>query len=432
MSDLFTKITAIATLEQGWTKVKGNQGGAGGDRMTLNQFEVNRDRRIATLHRALISGEYWPAPLRVVEIPKKSGGRRVLSIPSVIDRVAQSAASLILTPLLDAEFEDASFGYRPGRSVQMAVARVATLRRQGYGWTVDGDIEAYFDNVPHRRLLARLERSVDCAKTIDLVARWLEAYSETERGLPQGGPISPLLSNLYLDDIDEGLDGKGMRLVRFADDFLIMCNSELAAAQAHDKVARLLKEAGLRLNPEKTRITRFEEATRFLGHLFVRGMAMPSEYEEFLEPSEEPTPPAAAEPADADISDGPRDRLRWVYVTTPGRVLDHRNQSLVIRDGADGPELSAIPPGWADAIELGGDCPATDPALRLALSQGTPVYFLDGSGEMLGAACPPVSDRAELHLDQARHALDTDKCTAIAQILVAARLENQRAQLYRH
>lgn len=431
---MFDIISALSTLEDAWSKVKANGGGPGGDGMTLFEFEMNRGRRLSTLQRSLQSGEYWPGPLKVVSIPKKTGGVRVLRIPTILDRVAQTAAALVLTPKLDPEFEDESFGYRPGRSVQQAVARVATLRREGYHWTVDGDIDDYFDSVPHRRLLERITRYVDCERTVDLISRWLEAYSDTERGLPQGGPISPLLANLYLDDVDEAIQGKGVRLVRFADDFLLMCNSEMAALEAREKMAGLLAREGLALNAEKTRVTRFEEATRFLGHLFVRGLSMPAEYEEAATAIAEadmrgPDVPA---PSDAEPDAGalPVDRLRWIYVQTPGRVLSHRNLSLTVED-ADGAELAAVPAGWADGIELGEAVHAEDAALRLALAHGVPVYYVDGSGRTLGRLEPPLAERAAVHLDQARTALDPKLAAALAARIVAGKLSNQRAQLYR-
>ena len=244
---MYNAIIAKENLRAAWEKVKRNAGGPGGDGTTLAEFETALDQRLDALRDQLKDGYYWPRPVRYLEIPKKRGGIRRLSIPSVVDRVAQTATALVLTPVLDAEFEDSSFAYRPGRSVAQAARRVALLRRQGYVWTVDGDIEAFFDTVPHDRLLSRLSRSVSCEHTIDLVSRWLEAYGEAGRGLPQGGPISPLLANLHLDNIDEQIETGGVRLVRFADDFLLLCRSEAAAEQGLAKMTTLLAAAGLRL-----------------------------------------------------------------------------------------------------------------------------------------------------------------------------------------
>ena len=434
---MFDKIIDRQNMLAAWHKVNANAGGPGGDGTTLGTFEIGLAKRLDALIEDLREGQYWPRPVRYVEIPKRRGGLRRLSIPSVIDRVAQTAAALVLTPHLDAEFEESSFGYRPGRSVAQAARRVATLRREGYVWTVDGDIEAFFDNVPHDRLLARLSRSVKCPYTVDLVSRWLEAYGESGRGLPQGSPISPLLANLHLDDVDERIEGRGVRLVRFADDFLLLCKTEAAADEGLTRMAELLREVGLQLNPEKTRIRRFEEATRFLGHLFVRGIAMkelwdeedgltaplpPGKLGEAIAPEAEPD---AVEPEGGDLAT----RLRWLYVATPGRVLAARGQTLSVLEGEDGPELAAVQPGWADAIEIGPGASIEDGAMRLAISTRTPVHFTSGDGALLATLEPAPADRASLHLDQARHVLDPALRAVLAARFVEGRIRNQRAVL---
>jgi len=432
--ELFARIIAPDTLRRGWDRVKANAGGPGGDGMTLGTFEIGLENRLHGLHLALLEGDYWPAPVRIAEIPKRRGGIRTLRIPSVADRVVQSAAALILTPILDEEFEDSSFAYRPGRSVQQAVARVAALRREGYVWTVDGDIEDFFDSVRHDRLLARLESATGCEQTTDLVERWLEAYCEHGTGLPQGAPISPLLANLYLDDIDERIARGGVRLVRFADDFLLLCRSEMAAKGARARMAELLEGAGLRLHPGKARIVPFEQATRFLGHLFLRGLAMREEHDE-EDGLTEPPPPGRlgrriAEP-EAEADDGLSARVRWLHIHEPGRVVARRNMGLSIRDGRDGPELAAVQPDWADAVELGAAVQIEDDALRLLMADRIPVSFLAGDGSLLATMDPAPAERAALHLDQARHVLDPALRTALACRFVAGRIWNQRALLKR-
>ncbi len=440
---LFEAITRLDTLEVAWEKVRANAGGAGGDRMTVEEFSIDLPTRLVRLQLALRHGTYRPGPLRRVDVPKDSGGVRVLSIPTVADRVAQTAAALVLGPTLDAEMEDSSFGYRPGRSVAMAVAHVAELRRAGYEWVVDGDIERYFDRVPHDRLLARLERSVAERPVLDLVALWLDAFSGPEGrwglGLPQGSPIAPLLANLYLDDVDERIAGRGVRLVRFADDFLLMCRTETAAESARGRMAELLAEHGLRLNPDKTRVVPFERGFRFLGHLFVRSLVVKE-----IDTGEEPVrdgllpdaarllaahPPDGAEAPDDDDPGARAPGLRVLYVTEPGRRLGLRNQSFTVTE--DGAELIAIPPQRLDRVELGPGSDAAPQALRHALAHGVRVAFVDGGGDTLGTLEPAVAPRAGLHLAQARCALDPAVRLDLARRIVAGRLANQRALLAR-
>ncbi|HRD78528.1 MAG TPA: reverse transcriptase domain-containing protein, partial [Hyphomicrobiaceae bacterium] len=198
----------------------------------LATFAANAPQRLVRLRAALRDGSYRPRALRRVAIPKDDGGERVLAIPAVVDRIAQTAIAQALTPWLEREFEDSSFGYRPGRSVQDAVRRVSELRAAGLTHVVDADISAFFDSVPHESLLARLAESMDEGPTTQLIALWLEHAGNDGRGLAQGSPLSPLLSNLCLDRIDEAFAGRGARIVRFADDFVILCRSHDAAGES--------------------------------------------------------------------------------------------------------------------------------------------------------------------------------------------------------
>jgi len=439
---LFARITELETLEQGWQRVRRNAGSAGGDGMTVDDYADGVALRLMRLQRDLRLGTYVPGPMRELDVPKRSGGTRRLAIPCVNDRVAQTAAAQVLGPLLEREMEDASFGYRPGRSVRMAVSRIAQHRRNGYTWVVDGDIERYFDSVPHERLLDRLARSVDDAQVVDLVALWLEAYAHDDRGLPQGSPISPLLSNLYLDDIDERIQGRGVRLVRFADDFVLLCRSETAAAEARGRMAALLDEHGLRLHPDKTRVVPFEQGFRFLGHLFVHSLIMQELAEDEAAPPADAAGLAAllaerAERADetdgaaggdaaADLAPG----LRVLYVTEPGRRLALRNQAFTVEE--DGAELIAVPDRRVDRIELGPHCTVSAAALRHAAGSRTELALVNGWGETVARLEPAgATRRADLQLDQARHVLDAGLRVGLARRLVDGRIRNQRALLRR-
>ncbi|MBK8906690.1 MAG: CRISPR-associated endonuclease Cas1 [Rhodospirillales bacterium] len=290
---LFASVCSAHTLTMGWAKVRANKGGPGGDGETLWDFRAQAGPRIERLARELMGGDYRPGPLRAVDVPKRSGGTRTLSIPCVVDRVAQTAAAMVLGPVLEPEFEDSSFAYRPGRSVERAVARVSALYRDGYRYVVDGDIRAYFDSIPHAPLVARLEAIVDDERLIDLIELWLEGFDEDGVGIPQGSPISPLLANLYLDAVDERIERRGVRLVRYADDFVLLCRSESRAAGALERMAALLAEHGLELHPEKTRIVRFENGFTFLGRLFVRSLVVKTDPDEAAPEvaASEPDPP---------------------------------------------------------------------------------------------------------------------------------------------
>ena len=273
---MFKQAIGLDNLWPAWERVRRNRGGAGGDGVGVGRFSEAAAANLGRLHRDLVNGTYRAGPLRQVDIPKKSGGVRQLRIPCVRDRIVQTAIAMALSPLLEPEMEDSSFAYRPGRSVQMAVDRVQLNYREGFRWVVDGDIERYFDHVPHPEMINTLARYVSDGAVIDFVAAWLHESGLEGRGLAQGSPLSPLLANLYLDHIDEQIEGRGVRLVRFADDFLLMCRDQGKAEKAAEKMAALLSKHGLRLHPGKTKIVPFERGFRFLGHLFVNAVCLPS------------------------------------------------------------------------------------------------------------------------------------------------------------
>lgn len=452
-AELFARVSAPEMLQRAWSKVWSNGGAAGGDYVTVEAFARNVVARLSRLRRALRDGSYRPGPVREVHVPKRSGsGLRKLAIPCVVDRVAQTAAAMVLTPLLDEEFEPSSFGYRPGRSVKQAVARVMAARSEGFNWVVDADIENYFDSIPHDGLMERWAQSVSHGPLTELVWLWLTSAEPSGRGVAQGSPLSPLLSNLYLDRLDEALFAHDMRLVRFADDFVILCRSEHGAERAMKRAARLLAGHGLKLNMEKSRIIDFERGFRFLGHLFVRSMALkttPEKADEndirelMRELARKEAREAAAE-ADRQAREasmrarGYSPGFRVLHIMSADRRLNIRNQSFTVEEARGGPgeglrwrELIAIPHREVDRIDIGPSAGFTEEALRHALATDTAVAFVGGHGETLGWACEPLAERAGRHLAQAKVALDEGERLRLARILVEGRLRNQRAMLRR-
>lgn len=432
--ELFERVIAFDTMHAAWMKVAGNHGAPGGDGVTVAQVGRDAMGRLSQLCADLSDGTYRPGPLRHVDIPKRSGGTRRLSIPCVIDRVAQGAVTAVLVPLLDPEFEDSSFGYRPGRSVQQAVERVAMLRRQGFEWVVDADIERYFDTVPHAPLLERLSRHVGDTRLLALIGEWLAAAAPEGVGLPQGSPISPLLANLYLDEVDERIERHGVRLVRFADDFVLLCRSEAAAAGARQRVAALLDGLGLSLHPEKTRIVSFDDGFTFLGRKFVRSVIVRAEQPVddgaavALAAIMSDPPPGSGEP-DGQAESARGTVIRPLYLRTPGRVLDVRNQAFVVRDGDN--ELLAVMPAQVGRIEIGPHADATLAALRHAVLHRIPLVHVDGHGGTLGRTEGVESARAGLHRDQAEGVIDPARRLDLARIIAAGRVHGQRTLLKR-
>jgi CRISP-associated protein Cas1 len=268
---LLASIISDAHLRQAWRRVKANGGAPGQDRQSIADFETSLDASLLEIRTKVLDGTYRPRPMRLLPIPKPNGGERMLAIPSMADRILQASTAQVLDEFLDPTMSDASFGYRRGRSVEHAVARVTTYRLWGSAWVVDGDIHAYFDSIPHDALLASLSSNIRCDATLRLIALWLANFGTAGCGIAQGSPLSPLLANLYLDPVDKAIHTRRVRLVRFADDFVLVTRSQARAIWAKVEMARLLGPKGLRLNHEKTRVVSFAEGFEFLGYLFKDG-----------------------------------------------------------------------------------------------------------------------------------------------------------------
>ena len=265
---LFDDGTNRDSLARAWRQVRRKKGGPGGDGTTIGMFAAGLPGRLDRLSADLRHGRYRAGPLKRYPIAKPEGGQRWLAIPTVTDRVAQGAFARALSVHLDPGMADVSFAYRPGKSVELAVGRVVAYRLWGYRHVVDADIRRFFDRVPHAPLVACLRQSIDCRRTVGLIAGWLDSFTPWRRGLAQGSPISPILANLYLAPVDRAFTGRRVRLVRYADDLLLFGRTQAAAAAARDRLERELRHLGLSLNREKTAITGFDQGFCFLGHRF--------------------------------------------------------------------------------------------------------------------------------------------------------------------
>lgn len=262
-----------ANMKRAWQRVRANAGAPGIDGMTVKAFPAFARKAWGRIRSQLSEGTYHPAPVRRVEIPKPDGSKRPLGVPTVLDRVIQQAIAQVLTPLYDGEFSSQSYGFREGRNAHQAVRHVEAAWRQKRRHAVDCDLKAFFDTVNHDRLLARLGAKIGGGKLLRLIGRYLRAGVElpdgtreaTVLGVPQGGPLSPLLANLTLDALDKELERRGHVFARYADDFLILVRSAKAAERVMASVSRYVeKRLKLRVNRAKSRCAPLAQCA-FLG-----------------------------------------------------------------------------------------------------------------------------------------------------------------------
>lgn len=273
--NLLQSILEPANLQTAWKRVKENKGSPGIDNVTIEEFPAYARDHWQEIRTALLQGDYIPSPVRRVEIPKATGGTRPLGIPTVLDRVIQQAIYQVLMPIFEPLFSDSSFGFRPGRSAHDAVYQVQRYISEGCRTAVDMDLSKFFDRVNHDVLMNRLSRHVGDKQVLRLIGKYLRAgvmvdgrLQATRQGVPQGGPLSPLLANVLLDDLDKELEKRGHRFARYADDFIILLKSRRAGERVMKTVCSFLeRQLKLEVNEEKSRVATIDQCT-FLGFTF--------------------------------------------------------------------------------------------------------------------------------------------------------------------
>ncbi|WNS42116.1 group II intron reverse transcriptase/maturase [Paenibacillus sp. MMS20-IR301] len=270
---LIDKVYQMNNLHEAWLSVKKNQGSGGVDGVSIEMYEKNLHINLRELQRLLQQGRYVPNPVRRRYIEKENGKLRPLGIPTVRDRICQQAVRQIIEPIFEEDFYYYSFGFRAGYSAHQAIRAIRRAKRNGYEHVVDLDIVSFFDEIPHEGLMEKVRGRITDGKVLTLIRGWLTAgimeddqFHETEIGSPQGGVISPLLANIYLNTFDWEMKEQGFAVVRYADDAVILCKSKEQAKEAYLTAKKILEEdLGLRMHPEKTKVVDFEEGFRFLG-----------------------------------------------------------------------------------------------------------------------------------------------------------------------
>jgi CRISPR-associated protein Cas1 len=448
---LYSQISSLDSLTAGWHRVEDNDGAAGVDGVSVLDFSYNVRERLLALHDLLVQKAYTPQPLLNFSRPKHSGGVRILSIPTVADRVVQSSALIVLTPVFEREFNKTSFAFRKGISRLDAAEQIDQLREQGYRYVVDADIEQFLDNVDHSVLLQRCAQIIPDPDVVQLIRLWVQADAVVEgvrtartQGLPQGAVISPLLANLYLDYFDDILEARGSKLIRFADDFVILCKTRPEAEYMLELTQDILATLKLKLHAEKTRITSFDEGFRYLGYLFVRSLVLPSkkppspeqdtmlklvqsarqlvdeEIQKAVSRTVGPDKEPESGPSSGEYSYSPF--LRTLYIQEQGSMLRRESERLIVVKGEQVVlDVQAIK---VEQIFIFGACMITPAAMRFCLLRGIPITMLSNTGEYYGRIEATTRDTSLLQRMQALRVLDAEFVLATAQAIVRGKIEN--------
>ena len=277
MSELLDKILSRDNMNLAYKRVKANKGAGGIDDVEVDELYSYIKENWKSIEEQIRQRTYKPQPVRRVEIPKPNGGKRKLGIPTVMDRVIQQAIVQVISPMCEPYFSDRSYGFRPNRSCEMAIRKVLEYLNDGCTWIVDIDLEKFFDNVPQDKLMSLVHRIIDDGDTESLIRKYLKAgvmvrgkYEKTELGTPQGGNLSPLLSNIMLNELDKELEKRGLNFTRYADDCIIAVRSEASAKRVMHSITEWIeKRLGLKVNATKTRITR-PNGLKYLGFGFYK------------------------------------------------------------------------------------------------------------------------------------------------------------------
>jgi len=450
---------SIDDLWRAWERVRENEGCAGADGVTIHTYAQRVQRLLPALLSHAQAAQYRPYPLLKIVVEKHPGSaeRRTLLVPAVRDRVLQTAMAHHLSRSFEEEFLECSYGYRPGRSVDRAIARIRKCRELGYAFAADGDIDSFFDRVDHDLLLRRLAERNLGEPSMALLRQWVRCQQwdgshvrAVRRGVPQGSPISPLLANFFLEDFDRELEKSGRKLVRYADDFIILAKTADDAHQAILESERLLEQAHLSLNEEKTRVADFEHGFRFLGALFL-GAAIWVPWKNarargrllFVAPPLPPSRRAAYEfapphstmelalerasltalpAAPATPSKARNPSVAYLYLTEQGAVLRKAGDRFLVEKEDE--VLLDLPYHKLENVLLFGNVQVTTQALAELLEKGVCLGLFSQQGHFRGSLEPPRGHNVELRLAQFDAFRDGSRALALARAFVAAKISN--------
>ena len=441
-------------LAVAFAKVRANHGMAGVDGVTVEHFAQRAPWELDHLADDVARDRYQARPLRRMELCLPGKTPRVLAVPTVRDRVLQTAVAQRLSPVSEALFHDASHGYRPVRSIYTALADVDTLLASGKTWVLDADIRQFFDSIPHRPLLAVLGAWLSEPATLSLIEHWLGVGALARGlGIAQGSPLSPLLANIYLHAFDARMVNEGIAHVRYADDFVALLPDEGAARRTQALAGQALAELGLELHPGKTRVVHHSEGFRFLGVDFgkianradvmapatlAKSAAAPHANTALPAPAALDTPPVnkpgvvapqTVTPAPIPSHEAHAGALRSLYLIEQGTLTRQDGERFIVMRGAN--EVGAFHASSVDVLLAFGNAAITVPAMRLALAHGIPIVLANLNGSFAGIIDNHDDKSVALHAAQFRIAGDPLATLELARAFVVGKLDNAITLLHR-
>jgi CRISPR-associated protein Cas1 len=425
--ELYSQIYELTTLKNAFDKIKANKGIRGIDGVDIDPYKRNLPKELSLLQKTLKDHSYQPAPLLQYSIPKGDESKRFIAVPTVRDRVVHRAIHSVLTPVIEPMLSQTSFGFRKGRSTKDAINFAVKRINNGFKWLVKVDIDSFFESIDHTILSNLLRNYLEDEQIIQLIAKLIsiqvcdaEGNFSYMTGIPQGSPLSPLLSNIYLDVLDKEAQKNGVRISRFADDILGFARDREEAGEILEFIELQISNLKLQVNKNKCTLSEYKTDFKYLGAIFLGDGKVAS----LLKPNESDNSSCNR------FGDNSIRLFKTLYIQEQGVVLKKERQRLCILK--KGEKIFSVPAGKVNQIIVFGNCHITIPAMRLFLINGIPVYLLSNYGKYLGRLISDNSAATSLIKEQLLKSFDHDFCLKISREIVLAKIHNERVFLQRN
>lgn len=435
-STIVEQFLDLSNFQQAWLKVSAKRGSPGIDAETTAIFKKNLIYNLTQLRDSVANQHYQPLPWKQVSIPKTDHKFRELKIPTIRDRIVQQALLTVLVPVFEPHFSACSFAYRPNLSYLNAVEKVAYWRDLGYHFVLDADLVKFFDNINQQRLLTEVAKLVNIPEILNLIKAWISVGGlkdnqviKANKGIPQGAVISPLLANIYLNEFDHIIDNSDLKLVRYADDFLVLANSQTRIITAYYQVEQILRDFDLEIHPDKSQITNFNYGVRFLGHGFLEQAIFPLEDNSVKKNDNLNLNLNLATTKDSNVNPHYHQEMATIYLMEQGTTLARNHLRFLIHINKD--TKFELPLTDVERILLFGNIHLTTPVINTCLQNKIIILFLNQVGDYKGHLWSDESIHLPSHLVQFERRNDLCFQLQTARAIVYGKLTNSKQLLIR-